>query len=243
MARATVICIVEGQTENAVLKKLVAPHLGSRGIDFHVPIVTIGHGRGGVRFLKADELYDQIRRFLKDRRQPYVTTLFDYYGLPTSEGKGWGFISKFKSEASFRGPDKVAELIETEIQRNSLQNVEVPNVESRVLPYIQVHELEALFFAEPVKLADAFGNPGFARKFAQIVDECGGCEKINDTPLTAPSKRIENVFSGYIKGRSTFAHGPRIAEKLDLGTVRAQCPRFNAWLGKLENLGSTEANV
>ncbi|HXD01141.1 MAG TPA: DUF4276 family protein, partial [Verrucomicrobiae bacterium] len=80
-----------------------------------------------------------------------------------------------------------------------------------------------------------------ATRFAQAVTECGGCEKINDTPQKAPSKRIQEEFPGYIKGRSDFAHGPRIADKLSLDTVRGACPRFSSWLAKLETLGPSES--
>jgi hypothetical protein len=236
MTRKTVICIVEGQTENAVMKRLIAPYLGARGIDFHAPIVKIGYSRDGVRFLEASELYNQIRNFLMDPRQAYVTTFFDYYGLPTSEAKGWEFVSKLKSEAAFRGDEVIVEMIEKEIYARAVDGVELPNLQFRLLPYVQLHELEALFFAEPEKMATAFGNPSLVKVFNEAVVECKGCEKINDKPQTAPSKRIQTAFPGYIKGRSNFAHGPRIAEKLDLATVRTRCPRFNSWLVKLEEL-------
>lgn len=80
MDRRTIICIVEGQTENAVLKRLVVPQFAVQGIDLHAPIVKAGQGRGGVRFLKATALYEQFRRFLQDPRRPWVTTLFDSSG-------------------------------------------------------------------------------------------------------------------------------------------------------------------
>jgi hypothetical protein len=39
MDRCTIFCIVRGQTENAVLKHLVVPHLAGLGIDLHALIV------------------------------------------------------------------------------------------------------------------------------------------------------------------------------------------------------------
>jgi hypothetical protein len=191
--------------------------------------------------LEAENLYDQIRRFLKDRRQPYVTTMFDYYAFPTSESKGWEFVSRLKADAPFRGAESVVEMIEEEIRRRGVEGVDLPNVQSRLIPYIQLYEMEALFFAEPDKMATAFGNSALAKGFTGVVEKCGGCEKINDNPQTAPSKRIQAAFQGYIKGRSDVAHGPRIAEKLDLAKVREKCARFNAWLAKLERLGLAAA--
>jgi hypothetical protein len=235
-----VICVVEGQTENAVLDRLVAPYLGQRGVDFHVPIVTVGRGRGrgGVKHLRADDLYDQLRRFLRDRRRPWVTTLFDYYGFPDSASRGWEFVAGPKAEASFRGAAAVADMIEHEIRRRTLAGIDLPDAEFRLFPYLQLYELEALLFAEPEKTAAAFGQPTLARRLSETVVACGGCEQINDGPQSAPSKRIQGLYPDYVKGRSDFAHGPRIAERLDLATVREACPRFSAWLTKLEGLKS-----
>jgi len=236
MPRTTVFCVVEGQTENAVLKRLVSPHLGLLGVDFHAPIVKIGRSRGGVKFLEADDLYAQIHNFLKDRRQPHVTTFFDYYAFPTGGAKGWDFVPGVKSEASIRGLANAADKLEAELKRRAIEGLDLPNLETRLLPYVQLHELEALFFAEPEKIAETLGNPTLARIFQGAVVESGGCENINDRPQTAPSKRIESAFPGYIKGRSDFAHGPRIAEKLELTVVRQQCPRFDAWVARMESL-------
>jgi len=238
MPRTTVYCIVEGYTENAVLKSLVAPYLSTLGVDFLVPIVRVGRGRGGVKFLAADELYHQIQIFLCYPQQPYVTTMFDYYAFPTGTSKGWDFVSKLKSDANFRGAKVAVESMEAEIHRRALDGVNLPNARARLIPYIQLHEMEALFFAEPEKMAMAFENETLAKKFKVAVEECGGCEMINDRPQTAPSKRIQSAFPGYIKGRSEAAHGPRIANRLDLSTVRGKCPRFNAWMTRLEGLNS-----
>lgn len=186
--------------------------------------------------MNADHLYDQIRRFLQDHRQPYVTTLFDYYAFPTGESRGWEFAARLKVDASVRGADAVVDAIEREIGARAVAGLASANARARLIPYVQLHELEALFFAEPETMAAVFGDPALAATFAAAVEQCGGCEGIDDHPRTAPSKRIERAFPGYTKGRSDFAHGPRIAQRLDLANVRARCPRFDAWLAKLEAL-------
>ena len=241
MPRATIFVIVEGQTENAVLSQLLGSHLGSLGIDLHCPIVKIGSGRGGVKWLKCEDFCDQIQRFLKDRRQPVVTSFFDYYGLPHGAKKGWEFVERAKADVGFRGIEVTVQSIERELHRLAVAGLELPNVEGRFIPYIQLYELEALFFAEPAKLAALFEIPALSGRFATAVAECGGCERINDTPENAPSKRIENAYPSYIKGRSDFAHGPRLAGKLDLAAVRTACPRFSSWLASLEALAPAEA--
>jgi hypothetical protein len=57
-------------------------------------------------------------------------------------------------------------------------------------------------------------------------------EDINDSPETAPSKRILAAMSGYQK---TF-HGPLIACDIGIDPMRAACPHFDQWLRALEGL-------
>lgn len=236
MSRATVFAIVEGHTESAVLTQLLGSHLGAQGIDLHCPIVKIGCGRGGVKWLKCETFCDQIQRFLRGRRQPFVTTFFDYYAFPHGINSGWGFVEKAKADVGFRGLDVTVQSIERQLHNLAIAGLELPNIANRFIPYIQLHELEALFFAEPEKMAALFETPSLAASFAKAVTDCGGCESINDSPETAPSKRIQEAFPGYIKGRSDFAHGPRLAEHLDLNSVRQACPRFSNWVSQLESL-------
>jgi len=60
--------------------------------------------------------------------------------------------------------------------------------------------------------------------------EAGAPEDINETPEGAPSKRILRIFPGYRK----LLHGPTIAERIGLKTIREQCPHFDDWLTRLE---------
>ncbi|MBN9691398.1 MAG: DUF4276 family protein [Verrucomicrobia bacterium] len=93
---------------------------------------------------------------------------------------------------------------------------------------------EALFFAEPSVLAETLGATGREAEFAKIVADCRGCESINDSPNTAPSKRLQKVAPLYVKGRSEAAHAPRLGNKMDLAKIRQACPRFDRWLSRLE---------
>ena len=57
-------------------------------------------------------------------------------------------------------------------------------------------------------------------------------EDINDSPATAPSKRIVAVLPRYRKR----IHGPDVAERIGLNAIRAECPRFHDLLTRLESL-------
>ncbi|MEO1765387.1 MAG: DUF4276 family protein, partial [Cyanobacteria bacterium J06629_18] len=62
-------------------------------------------------------------------------------------------------------------------------------------------------------------------------------EHINDSPVTAPSKRILACCSGYEKP----LHGSLIAIDIGLDTIRKQCRHFNQWLTRLENINQAES--
>jgi len=60
-------------------------------------------------------------------------------------------------------------------------------------------------------------------------------EEINDSQQTAPSKRILSIFEG---AYSKTEHGPIIAGVIGIDAIRAKCPAFHEWVGKLQAWGS-----
>ena len=55
-------------------------------------------------------------------------------------------------------------------------------------------------------------------------------EEINERPQFAPSKRIQALFPAYKK----TLHGPTAAARIGQDRIRAQCPHFDGWIGRLE---------
>ena len=70
--------------------------------------------------------------------------------------------------------------------------------------------------------------------FQEILDESGQAEAINDSYDTCPSRRITGLVRAYKK----TVHGPIIADRIGLDTIRTACPHFGQWLGRLEALGT-----
>ena len=59
-------------------------------------------------------------------------------------------------------------------------------------------------------------------------------EHINDSPETAPSKRLLQLFPGYDKP----AFGSLALGRIGLAALRQSCPHFATWLARLESLAS-----
>lgn len=105
----------------------------------------------------------------------------------------------------------------------------------RLLPYVQQYEFEALLFAVPEQTVEWLeGGAADLGAMQQAVRQCGSPEKVNDTPETCPSHRLQALFG---QRYDKPLHGPEILELAGLPAIRAQCPRFDAWIARLEALG------
>lgn len=105
---------------------------------------------------------------------------------------------------------------------------------ARFIPYVQLHEFETFIMVDPDRLLELFVDrrTGINKLKGEI--EGNQPELINDSPRTAPSKRIIKFIPEY-KGLKSSA-GPLIAEDIGLTRLREACPHFNEWVTKLENL-------
>lgn len=69
-------------------------------------------------------------------------------------------------------------------------------------------------------------------KIESVINEFDTPEDINNSPNTAPSKRLLDAIPGYNK----VLYGRMLAESIGLDSIRSKCPMFNEWLTKLENI-------
>ena len=105
---------------------------------------------------------------------------------------------------------------------------------NRLMPYVQMHEFEALLFSSPLKLAESLGDKKLSSTFLTIRNEFSTPEEIDDHYDTCPSRRIEGVFEGFKK----TINGITAAGRIGLETMRRECPHFNEWITKLEDIGN-----
>ena len=105
---------------------------------------------------------------------------------------------------------------------------------SRAFPYVQKHEFEGLLFSDVSVFATQIDMPHeCVTTLLTVREQFMTPEDINDHLETAPSKRLADAIPRYKK----VSHGAMIAEQIGLDAIRAECPRFNAWLTRLESLG------
>jgi hypothetical protein len=108
---------------------------------------------------------------------------------------------------------------------------------ARFVPFVVMHEFEGLLFSDCEAFAKGIGRTDLIEKFQNIRDQFDTPEDINDSPNTAPSKRIETLVEGYQKPLL----GTLAALEIGLPRIRAACPNFSSWLSRLEVLGAAGA--
>jgi hypothetical protein len=219
---AQIVTLVEGKTEQIFIQDIVSPYLAGKGI-YITPIIISKPGQkgGDVKFARVK---NDIELHLKQRPDTYLTLFIDYYGLK----KDWPGFEEAKNQST---PSGKAEKINT-ATKNQVNNLFGNNdAERRFIPYVAMYEFEAMLFSEPQELAAQLQVP--QSRIDKILSDCGGePENIDDSPLTAPSRRIE-ALSPRFKKTST---GIAIAKAIGLEKIRSHCALFNNWLTNIESL-------
>jgi hypothetical protein len=217
---------VEGATELAFVKKVLAPHLASFGVYAQArPVLTSKDRRTNREYRGGMPPYPRVRRdiatWMKEDRKDecWFSTMFDLYGLSSD-------FPEYEGARQKEDPYEKVAVLEKSMDEDISHR--------RFIPYLQVHEFEALVLVDPSALAN-----DYLEESNSIVDLCamvtqagGEPERINDGSETAPSKRILRALPSYDKVYS----GPRAAESIGIPVLGERCPHFGAWLKKLEDL-------
>ena len=217
--------IVEGQTEETFVNRILSPYLAKLSIWVKARCVMTGnkHGikyRGGIR--KYAQVKKDIKAWMKNDQNPDArfTTMIDLYGLP-SDFPGYGDAQQKNNPY-----ERVTTL------ENSLKE---DISDSRFIPYFQLYEFEALLLSDPQKLdTQFFDRAPEIKKLVKMVSEFDSPELINEGNETAPSKRIISEIPEYEKMK--VSAGPIVAGKIGLSSLRLKCTHFSEWIDSLEAL-------
>lgn len=203
------------------MKDVLAPHLAGFNVFAEAKIVATGWTADGKRAkgggINLDRVVRELSTLLPSFNGGYVTSLYDLYG----------FEDRLSGETAEALEGRIAQRIGT--PRN-------------LIPYVQQYEFESLLLTCPATAATYFQAPALAGSIVDAVTGAGGAEEVNDGRTTAPSKRLESWTLAHAPPLMRFSkktkvrHGATLCQRIGLTTIRNACPRFGAWLTKLEAL-------
>lgn len=216
--------IVEGQTEETFVNRILKPHLATYSVWCSARCVMTSRSRrrshrGGV--VRYEHPKRDITAWMNEDNSPGArfTTMFDLYGLPVDfPGSG--------EASSVSDPYERVEVLESALSQDVSDR--------RFIPYIQLHEFEALLFASPRMLETQFHHR--REEIDRLVETASAFdspELIDDGKNTAPSKRIISMIPEY--ERRKVSAGPIVAAQIGLPTLRTKCKHFGEWLSRLES--------
>lgn len=230
MKNKIVHILCEGQTEQGFVEEVLKPYLKNNGVDSVKSILIITNKKKGTAggMFSYNQVHNNLDIIKKtnvdnDYERHIFTTMFDYYELP-SDFPGYNNSQNIS--------DKYQRIDFLEKSFAQCEN------EKRLIPYIQLHEFEALVFCGLDYLSQAF--PKCKKNICALksaLQKIGNPELINNNPNTAPSKRIISALRRNDKvpiyHYNKPMNGKDITKKIGIDILRAECKHFNEWIEKL----------
>lgn len=223
---ARLLIHVEGQTEEDFVNEILREQLVAKG--YHsVGARIVGNARlrqrrGGIR--PWPSVRTDIVNHLKEDASCIATTMVDYYGLPRHGDQAW----PGRARATGLNFSEKASCVENALLDDVI--AEMGANPRRFVPFVVMHEFEGLLFSDCGAFGRGIGRPDLETEFQAIRDEFASPEEINDSPDTAPCKRVEALVPGYDKP----LFGTLAVLEIGLDRIRAQCRHFDGWLRQLE---------
>lgn len=216
--------LVEGQTEETFIRGLLATYLGEHNIFVRARSVETSRKRGVVTRgggLKYERFKKDLNRWMKEDATAWYSSMIDFYALPDD----------------FPGMDRISSINNPYSKIEHVENALANDVCSRFfLPYIQLHEFEALLLSKPEMFDNFF--IGKREAVSQLVSYCKrfpSPEHINLGAETSPSKSIIRFIPEYYKAKT--AASPIIASYIGMEKIRSRCRHFSEWIDRLIALG------
>ena len=217
--------LCEGQTEELFVKEVLKPFLAENGIIVKSRLLLTNvrlDAKGGL------VSYSQVKRNLSMWKKQtvksiaeshYFSTMFDLYALP----------GDFPCYERIIPKDVYAY-----VEKLEQAFYEDCGLGETFIPYIQVHEFEALVLCGIEKLKEEY--PDAAKSIdalTRVLDDfSGNPEAVDSGRMTAPSKRIINVLNGlyhYDKPKSGMA----VTKSVGIDALRRKCRHFDNWIYRI----------
>lgn len=224
-----VLC--EGQTEQGFVEEVLRPYLQAHGVAGVKSILITTNkkknARGGMlAYSQAVTDLELLRKMKPDGEyeRHIFTTMFDLYALPND-------FPDYEAAKALGEPYKRVAALETAFAKAIN--------DERFIPYIQLHEFEALLFCGIEHLARRYpGCEGRCEQLRKDLEKAGNPELINNSPKTAPSKRIIKAIEGDKKRHYNYnkpVTGKEVTKSVGIDGLRTQCKHFDEWIKKLIN--------
>ncbi|HIE01166.1 MAG TPA: DUF4276 family protein [Thiotrichaceae bacterium] len=217
--------VVEGETEKEFVDEILKPAFSERMIILDARCVATSrkggrkHSGGGIS-RSYIRLKNDLMNWIKEDRKADArfSMMIDFYKLAPD----------FPGYKESRQQNTVQNKVKI-LEKRFFEEIN----DYRFIPYIQLHEFEALLFAEPEKFAIAY--PNRQNKIQQLIKiraQFESPEEINEGSTTAPSKRIKAILPEYEKRTA----GPLIALEIGIEKLCEENSHFNEWIEKIKQL-------
>lgn len=235
-----VLC--EGDTEEKFAKEVLKPYFKGFGIIVkHRSLVTSWKKEkdGRKKAIRGGMIsYQQAKRdlFMWQRETAchrgdeidYFTTMFDFYALPDD-------FPGYAEAQTIADPYLKVHKLEDEFSKDmSMQNF---------IPYIQLHEFEALLFCDIEKLDEEY--PKCSREIRDLekvlISFSGNPELIDGGFATAPGKRIKGAIEKTGKYRyDKPKSGAAVTSAIGIEKLMSKCIHFKNWIEAIRKVAGNQ---
>ena len=208
----TIVVVCEGETEETFVRRVLSGRLMQKTLK---PSCL-----GGIEPNGYKKLVGGVRQWLRTKGITHVTTMIDFYKLPSDFPR--------KTQATSNPCDKV----------RSLEKVLAEEIQdARFIPYIMLHEFEALLLTKTGleiirKKARVGKNDRSWKELQRDLARVRKPEMLNDGANSHPSARIKAIWPRFKK----TTDGVGILEQVPWEELCAACPHFGDWIRKLKAL-------
>lgn len=223
--------LCEGQTEDKFVKEVLRPYMKGYGIVVKSRLLVTSrkkNANGGM--ISYKQAKNDLSLWMKEvahrnSETHYFTTMFDMYALPDD----------------FPGVIQNKTTGDAYLAVKSIENAFATDIDShRFIPYIQLHEFEALLFCDIEKLSSDY--PKCKKEIESLAEVLHSYqdnpELIDNSPITAPSKRIIKAIEGSRQYRyNKPSTGASVTKAIGMEQLMTRCRHFGEWVKKLQSIG------
>lgn len=207
----------EGQTEEAFINDVLSPYFANMEIWVR-PIICTTKKTPSKKYKGGVSDYQKIKKELqlicKQHHNEIVTTMFDYYAMPENTPM-----------IDYVDPN-IYSRIEA-IEKAINEDIGLSNCHFN----FSLHEFEGLLFSNPTSFGVIAGED-VVEKIQEAKDSATTPEHINNSPETAPSKRLEALIPGYAKVKN----GSILSQDIGIDVIMENCKHFSDWIKKIISL-------